>query len=103
MVVDLLLVDLHVLAGRALPDQLLEHEAAEGLDVTYGKRINEALDRLLVDTASEEPEAFFAITDREKRLAAPPSDGAPIVISDEPTDDPAPGQPVMNRDAGGAR
>jgi ATP-dependent Lon protease len=76
----------------------IKDEAVEGLDVTYVKRIPEALDLLLEDQPVEDAMELFSISDREKQLAGPPSNGAPVVVSDgdtEPTPTP-PGEPVMN-------
>ncbi len=76
----------------------IKDEAVEGLDVTYVKRIPEALDLLLEDEPVEDAMELFSISDREKQLAGPPSNGAPVVVSDgdtEPTPTP-PGEPVMN-------
>ena len=58
----------------------IKDEAAEGLEVTYVKRIDEALDALLCEKAQDEPATFFAVSDHEKRLAAVPVDSSPIVV-----------------------
>ena len=73
----------------------IKDEAVEGLDVTYVKRIPEALDLLLEAEPVEDPAVLFAISDREKQLSGPPANGAPIVVSDADADAP-PGEPVMN-------
>jgi ATP-dependent Lon protease len=72
----------------------IKDEAVEGLDVTYVKRIDEALDRLLCPEAQEDPTALFTVPDHEKRLAGAVGNTAPVVVSN--ADEPAPGQPVMN-------
>ena len=76
----------------------IKDEAVEGLDVTYVKRITEALDLLLEAEPVEDPAGLFTISDREKRLAAPPGDGAPVVVADADTEDPPPPpEPVVTR------
>ncbi len=75
----------------------VKDEAVEGLEVKYVKRITEALDLLLEETPLEDPAELFTIPDSEKRLATPPSDGVPIVVSDGEADERGPGEPVMNR------
>ncbi len=76
----------------------IKDEAVEGLEVTYVKRIPEALGHLLEEEPVEDAHALFTIPESEKRHAAPPGNGAPIVVSDGDADEPAPGEPVMNRD-----
>lgn len=77
----------------------IKDEAVEGLDVTYVKRITEALDLLLEDAQTEDPSALFTVPESEKRLAPPPGDGAPIVVADSDAEPsaPVPGAPSVNR------
>ncbi len=77
----------------------IKDEAVEGLDVHYVKRIPEALEILLEPEPVEDPVALFTVSDREKRLAAPATDGGPVVVQNGDAEAPAPGEPVMNRDA----
>ena len=79
----------------------IKDEAVEGLDVTYVKRIDEALDQLLEAEPQEDPAALFTVPDHEKRLAGPASAGAPVVVSNGDADEPTPSQPVMNRRVSG--
>lgn len=69
----------------------IKDEAVDGLEVHYVKRIPEALALLLEPTSDEDPVALFTVPDREKRLAGPPGDGAPIVVTNGDPD-----APVMN-------
>ena len=59
----------------------IKDEAVEGLEVHYVKRITEALDVLLEPEPMEDPAELFAVSDAEKRLAAPLGDGAPVVVA----------------------
>ena len=63
----------------------IKDEAVDGLDVTYVKRIDEALDRLLEPDADESPADVFTVPDSEKRLAGPPAEPAPLVVADGET------------------
>ncbi|MEM6287404.1 MAG: endopeptidase La [Bacteroidota bacterium] len=71
----------------------IKDEAVGGLDVTYVKRVDEALDALLCPEAADDPRTFFAVPEAEKRLAAVPADGAPIVVRDGGAEP----EPAMNR------
>ena len=81
----------------------IKDEAVEGLDVTYVKRIPEALDLLLEDEPVEDATELFSISDREKQLAGPPSNGAPVVVSDGDSEQPTPPPPGGSRGAASAR
>ena len=78
----------------------IKDETVEGLDVPYVKRVTEALEIVLEPEPVEDPAALFTVPDREKRLAAAPASGGPVVVSDGEPDD-VPGPPVMNRPASG--
>ncbi|GAB5537796.1 MAG: endopeptidase La [Rubricoccaceae bacterium] len=68
--------------------------AIEGLEVTYVKRITEALDLLLSETAQEDPADLFRVPDHERQpVVAAPS--TPVVVSNG-GDAARPGEPVMN-------
>jgi ATP-dependent Lon protease len=55
--------------------------AIEGLDVQYVKRIDEALGLLLEPEPMDDPAVRFTVSDADRRHAAPPGDGAPVVVS----------------------
>ena len=59
----------------------IKDEAVEGLEVTYVKRIDEALEILLEPEAMDDPAVLFAVTDADRRLAPAPGDGSPVVVT----------------------
>jgi len=51
-------------------------EALEGIEVTYAERVDSVIDTVLEDDAVTDPEAFFAVSDAEKRLHSGATNGA---------------------------
>ena len=51
-------------------------EALEGIEVTYAERVDSVIDTVLEDEAATDPEAFFAVSDAEKRLHSGATNGA---------------------------
>ncbi|MEM0961956.1 MAG: endopeptidase La [Bacteroidota bacterium] len=68
----------------------IKDEAVEGLDVHYVQRITEALDILLEPEPTEDAVELFTISDREKSLASPAGDGAPVVVANGDAEDVTP-------------
>jgi len=50
-------------------------DALEGIEVTYAERVDGVIDTVLEDEAVANPEAFFAVSDTEKRLHSGPTNG----------------------------
>ena len=51
-------------------------DALEGIEVTYAERVDGVIDTVLEDDATNDPEAFFAVSESEKHMHAGHSNGA---------------------------
>ena len=51
-------------------------DALEGIEVTYAERVDGVIDTVLEDDATNDPEAFFAVSESEKHMHAGRSNGA---------------------------
>ena len=57
----------------------INDKALEGLEVTYVERMDNAIDALLEREVETDPEAFFSVSDQEKRLHNTESNGRELV------------------------